>query len=185
MIFGEGKNFHLNPEFFYCNVNGKLKFARYSVFAASNLVGTYIQSWLYAVLYIPYVHDYNPWLIYLLPYWAAKQQTSWVIASWWFSESPWRICITLVWPRGSLKLGLNRTSRPVRKSGESSNVRIPDFRFFSFPDSGLLTLLKFKKSPSFSRWSLMAWFLNPFLAVIFSLMSTCKNGLKRFPPYIH
>ena len=30
-------------------------------------------------------------------YWAAKQQTLWVIA-------PWRICITSVWPRGSLKL---------------------------------------------------------------------------------
>ena len=37
-------------------------------------------------------------------YWAAEQQTSWVIAPWWFSVSPWRICITFVWPRGSLKL---------------------------------------------------------------------------------
>ena len=37
-------------------------------------------------------------------YWAAKQQTSWVIALWWLSVSPWRICITFVWPRGSLKL---------------------------------------------------------------------------------
>ena len=38
------------------------------------------------------------------PYWAAKQQTSWVIAPWCFSVSSWRICITFVWPRGSLKL---------------------------------------------------------------------------------
>ena len=30
--------------------------------------------------------------------WAAKQQTSWVIAPWWFSVSLWRICITFVWP---------------------------------------------------------------------------------------
>ena len=37
-------------------------------------------------------------------YWAAKQQTSWVIAPWWFSVSLWLICITFVWPRGSLKL---------------------------------------------------------------------------------
>jgi hypothetical protein len=36
--------------------------------------------------------------------WAAKQQTSWVIALWWFSVSPWRLCITFVWPSGSLKL---------------------------------------------------------------------------------
>ena len=41
---------------------------------------------------------------YKLEYWAAKQQTSWVIAPWWFSVSPWRICITFVWPRSSLKL---------------------------------------------------------------------------------
>ena len=36
--------------------------------------------------------------------WAGKQQTSWVIAPWWFSVSPWQICITFVWPRDSLKL---------------------------------------------------------------------------------
>ena len=42
--------------------------------------------------------------IFATAYWAAKQQTSWVIAPWWFSVSPWRICITFVWPRGSLKL---------------------------------------------------------------------------------
>ena len=28
----------------------------------------------------------------------------WVIAPWCFSVSPWRICITFIWPRGSLKL---------------------------------------------------------------------------------
>ena len=33
-----------------------------------------------------------------------KQQTSWVIALWWFCVSLWRICITLVWPSNSLKL---------------------------------------------------------------------------------
>ena len=38
-------------------------------------------------------------------HWAAKQQTSWVIAPWWLTGvSPWRICITFVWPRSSLKL---------------------------------------------------------------------------------
>ena len=46
-------------------------------------------------------------------------------------------------------LGLNRTSRPVPVVQEFSNVRILDFRFFSFPDSRHLTLLKFKKSPRF------------------------------------
>jgi hypothetical protein len=33
-----------------------------------------------------------------LLYWAAKQQTSWVIAPWGFSVSLWRICITFVLP---------------------------------------------------------------------------------------
>ena len=49
------------------------------------------------------------------------------------------------------------TSGPeVRKF---SNVRIPDFRFFSFPDSGHLALLNFKKSPRFliSKWLLSCW----------------------------
>ena len=36
--------------------------------------------------------------------WAAKQQTSWVITPWWFCVSPWRICITFVWPSGFQKL---------------------------------------------------------------------------------
>ena len=75
-------------------------------------------------------------------------------------------------------------------SGCPGIFKCPDFRFFSFPDSGLLTLLKFKKSPRFSLvfqdGVLMAWFLNPFLAVIFALLlkrGTCKNVLKRFFPY--
>jgi hypothetical protein len=42
--------------------------------------------------------------IYNSNYWAAKQQNSWVIAPWWFNVSPWQICITFVWPRGSVKL---------------------------------------------------------------------------------
>ena len=48
--------------------------------------------------------------------WAAKQQTSWVIAPWWFSVSPWRICITFFWPRGSLKLTApsSRSERHLR-----------------------------------------------------------------------
>ena len=33
-----------------------------------------------------------------------KQQLSWVIAPWWFFVSLWRICITFIWPRSSLKL---------------------------------------------------------------------------------
>ena len=37
-------------------------------------------------------------------YWAARQQTSWVIAPWWFNVSPWRICITFIWPSSSQKL---------------------------------------------------------------------------------
>ena len=45
---------------------------------------------------------------------------------------------------------------------------------FFFPGLRTFNTLKFKKSPrfslSFSRWSLMAWFLNPFLAVIIALL---------------
>ena len=37
-------------------------------------------------------------------YWAAKQQTSWIIALWWFCVSLWRICITFVSPSNSQKL---------------------------------------------------------------------------------
>jgi hypothetical protein len=40
----------------------------------------------------------------IVVYWAAKQQTLWVIAPWWFSISLWQICIAFVWPRGSLLL---------------------------------------------------------------------------------
>ena len=56
-------------------------------------------------------------------------------------------------------LGLNRTSRPVPVVREFSNVRIPDLPVFSFPDSGHLTLLKFKKSPRFlfSTWLFSCW----------------------------
>ena len=36
--------------------------------------------------------------------WAAKHQTSWDIAPWWFCVSLWRICIPFVWPSGSQKL---------------------------------------------------------------------------------
>ena len=39
-------------------------------------------------------------------------------------------------------VGLYQTSRPVRKSGKFSNVQIPDFRFFYFPDSGPLEIVK-------------------------------------------
>merc|ERR1739838_612847 len=46
-------------------------------------------------------------------------------------------------------VGLNRTSRPVPVVREISNVRIPDFRFFSFPDSGLIRVLKLEKSLRF------------------------------------
>jgi hypothetical protein len=46
------------------------------------------------------------------------------------------------------QIGLNRTSHPAPVVREFSNVRIPDFRFFSFPDSERLKLLKFL----FSRW---------------------------------
>ena len=50
------------------------------------------------------------------------------------------------WVTGTIvSLGLNRTSRPVRKSGKFSNVRIPDFRFFNFPDSGPLEIEKIQK----------------------------------------
>ena len=42
--------------------------------------------------------------IYNSNYWVANQQTSWVNAPWWFNVSPWQICITFVWPRGSVKL---------------------------------------------------------------------------------
>ena len=40
----------------------------------------------------------------LKTHWAAKQETSWIIAPWWFSVSLWRICTTFIWPRGSIKL---------------------------------------------------------------------------------
>ena len=36
-----------------------------------------------------------------LYYWAAEQQFSWIIASWWLSVSLWRIFITFVWPRST------------------------------------------------------------------------------------
>ena len=45
-----------------------------------------------------------------------------------------------------LSIGLNRTSRPVPVVREFSNVRIPDFRFFSLPDSGLIRVLEMEKS---------------------------------------
>ena len=57
-----------------------------------------------------------------------------------------KLCLILYWNHGWTPdtifyvLGLNRTSRPVRKSGKFSNVRTPDFRFFSFPDSGPLVV---------------------------------------------
>ena len=44
------------------------------------------------------------------------------------------------------KLGRNRASRPVPVVWEFSNVRIPDFRFFSLPDSGLIRVLEMEKS---------------------------------------
>ena len=48
-------------------------------------------------------------------------------------------------------VGLNRTSRPVRKSGKFSNVRIPDFRFFYFPDSGPIEIEKKSKKKNFKK----------------------------------
>jgi hypothetical protein len=42
-------------------------------------------------------------------------------------------------------LGLYRTSRPVRKSGKFSKSGLSGNRTFSFPDTGLLTLLKIEK----------------------------------------
>ena len=61
---------------------------------------------MFAYMYIfEHIKQVSRWdAMYQNSYWAAKQQTSWVIARWWFSVSPWRICITFVWPRGSLKL---------------------------------------------------------------------------------
>ena len=61
------------------------------------------QNWLEPSGGIYYLYKRNQ-LLWLCVNWAAKQQTSWVIAPWWLSVSPWRICITFVWPRGSLKL---------------------------------------------------------------------------------
>ena len=43
------------------------------------------------------------------------------------------------------KLGLNRTSRPVRKSGKLSKSGLSGNRTFSFPDAGLLKIGKKKK----------------------------------------
>ena len=59
-----------------------------------------------------------------------------------------------------LKIGLNRTSRPVRKSGKSWNVRIPDFRFFSFPDSRPFNIEKNPKKISkffFQKFFFQFW----------------------------
>ena len=51
-----------------------------------------------------------------------------------------------------LQVGLYRTSRPVRKSGKISNSGLSRNRTFSFPDAGLLTLLKIEKKSKFSKW---------------------------------
>ena len=67
-----------------------------------------------------------------------------------------------------LLLGLNRTSRPVRKSGKSWNVRIPDFRFFSFPDSGPFNIEKNpKKISKFSKFFFQNFFFQNFFFIIF------------------
>jgi hypothetical protein len=42
-------------------------------------------------------------------------------------------------------LGLYRTSGPVRKSGKLTKSGLSGNRTFSFPDAGLLTLLKIEK----------------------------------------
>ena len=52
-----------------------------------------------------HLHD-NLWCDKIISayYWADDKQTSWIIALWWLSVSLWRICITFLWPRSSLKL---------------------------------------------------------------------------------
>ena len=69
-----------------------------------------------------------------------------------------------------LTVGLNRTSRPVRKSGKSWNVRIPDFRFFSFPDSGPFNIEK--KPKIFFKF--LNFFLNFFFHNILGFFCVVK-----------
>ena len=83
-----------------------------------------------------------------------------------------------------LTVGLNRTSRPVRKSGNFSNVRIPDFRFFPFPDSIPLKLekesKKEKKNPKifFSIFFFQFFFTQLFLFIYMLKISpdSVKSG---------
>jgi len=71
----------------------------------------------------------------------------------------------VVWLPRFRQVGLNRTSRPVRKSGKFSNVRTPDFRFFSFPDSGPLKIEKKSKFFFFQNFFFKFFFHNFFLFI--------------------
>ena len=54
-------------------------------------------------------------------------------------------CMCLYLSIPAIDVGLYRTSRPVRKSGKFSKSRLSGNRTFSFPDAGLLTLLKIEE----------------------------------------
>ena len=53
---------------------------------------------------------------------------------------------------GDREVGLYRTSRPVRKSGQISKSGLSGNRMFSFPDVGLLTHLKKEKKSNFFHY---------------------------------
>ena len=69
-------------------------------------------------------------------------------------------------------LGPNRTSRLVPVVREISNVRIPDFRFFSLPDSGLIRVLEMEKSLRFT----FCHFEIHFYQLFFDGITTTKHG---------
>ena len=54
--------------------------------------------------------------------------------------------------RCAIFVGLYRTLRPLRKSGAFSKSGLSRNRTFSFPDAGLLKLLKIKKNKNFKKF---------------------------------
>ena len=65
-------------------------------------------------------------------------------------------------------IGLNRTSRPVRKSGKLSKSGLSGNRTFSFPDAGLLKIRK-EKNSNFLFQTFFSNFFQVFFSYFFCL----------------